>query len=286
MDFPDNLHDCRVAILGLGLMGGSLALSLKGKCAGIYGADPDPGVIDLALRTHVVERGSRRPAEILPGADLVVLAAPVTAILSLLADLPQLHPGNPVVLDLGSTKGRVVSAMAELPTRFDPLGGHPMCGKEKNGLKNASLDLFRGAPFALTQLPRTSPRARRLAEQLVLAVGARPVPVEAETHDRWTAATSHMPYLLACALANATPSEAAPLVGPGFRSATRLAATSPHIMLDILSTNTAPVLEALDLFRQELDLLEGLLKRQDWEPVAKALHRAASRRKDLAGEKP
>jgi prephenate dehydrogenase len=283
---PAALHNCRIAIVGLGLMGGSLAMALKGKAAAVVGADPNHDVVRRALHTKIVDQGSTHPGEVISEVDLIVLAAPVKGIMRLLEELPQLHPGTPVVMDMGSTKQRITAAMAELPDRFEPVGGHPMCGKEKAGLENASTELFRGAPFALTLLPRTTFRARALAEQLVLAVGGHPVIIDAQAHDNWTAATSHMPYLLACALAAATPREASPLVGPGFRSTTRVAASSSQIMLDILSTNTGPVLEALAHFRREIDLLEALLKREDWETLAVTLELAARRQRRLAGEKP
>src|SRR5512142_2192162 len=131
------LSETRVAILGLGLMGGSLALALRGRCAELIGIDPDPAVLDLASRWRLVDRLDAQPARLLPEADVVVLAAPVRAILRLLADLPAAHPGAPVVLDLGSTKGDVLRAMDGLPGRFDPIGGHPMCGKERSSLREA-----------------------------------------------------------------------------------------------------------------------------------------------------
>jgi prephenate dehydrogenase len=286
MEPPFALAHCKIAILGLGLMGGSLAMALKGKTATLYGADPDTQAVELALKSKLLDHGSTDPGEVVPQADVVILAAPVSGILSLLADLPRLHPGGPVVMDLGSTKQRIADAMANLPLRFEPVGGHPMCGKEKSGLKNASPELFQNAPFALTLLPRTTSRARALAEQLIEAVGAYPVLVDAQVHDDWTAATSHMPYLLACALANATPQEAAPLVGPGLRSSTRLAGSSSQMMLDILSTNPVQVVGALTRFRKELDLLEELIKHEDWQTLSSTLERAARKQNSLAGARP
>jgi prephenate dehydrogenase len=285
MEPPFTLINCRIAILGLGLMGGSLAMALKGKASALYGADPDPRVIELALHHNLLDLGFCSPSEAAAEADLIVLAAPVNSILSLIKILPDLHPGSPVVLDLGSTKQQITAAMAELPSRFEPIGGHPMCGKEKSGLENASANLYQNAPFALTILPRTTPRAQSLAEQLILAVGARPVLVEAQEHDQWAAATSHLPYLVACALTNATPPQVQPLVGPGFRSTSRVAAASSQVMLDILSTNTIAVLEALARYRQEIDLLEELLENNDWKTLASTLERAARRQVDLVGER-
>lgn len=259
MDTSDFLSPARVAIIGLGLMGGSLAMALRGRCAALLGIDPDPQVTALALAQGVVDQASQDPGKLLPQADLVILAAPVCAIIDLLAQLPFLHPGSPVVLDLGSTKRRVIEAMQALPERFDALGGHPMCGKEQASLKYAELGLYQHAPFALVRLPRTSGAACRLAEQLAQAIGARPLWLDAETHDRWVASTSHLPYLVANALAAATPLEARPLAGPGLRSTTRLAGSSLPMMSDILATNGDKVLAALAEFRRALDDIEQVL---------------------------
>ncbi|RPI23863.1 MAG: prephenate dehydrogenase [Chloroflexota bacterium] len=279
-----DLIETRIAIIGLGLMGGSLAMGLQGKCSGIYGADTDPKALDLAHQSGIFDGLSEHPAEILANTGLVVLAAPVGAILKLLEDLPDLHSGSPVVLDLGSTKRQISAAMALLPPRFDPLGGHPMTGKEKSGLDNASAGLFRGAPFAFTPLPRTTIQARHLAGQICEAVGARPLWLEPDRHDRWTAATSHLPYLVASALALATPVEAAPLVGPGFRSTTRVAASSPEVMVDIVRSNADHILAALGRFRDEIDRMEQALKNGEWQALAGQLSQAAASQKDLTYE--
>lgn len=289
MDDPDffetpRLKESVVAILGLGLMGGSLALALRGQCARLIGVDPDPQAIQLAQARQVVDQASTSPQELLAQADLVVLAAPVGAILALLGALPDLHPGAAVVLDLGSTKGEVLRRMEALPARFDPLGGHPMCGKEQSSLSYAEAELYRGAPFALTPLERTSPRARSLAEQLVQAVGARPLWIDAATHDRWVAATSHTPYLVANALAAATPVEAKPLVGPGLRSATRLAPASLTMMMDILTTNQDNVLAALQRFRLALDALEYALSAGDLDDLRAQLALGAQHYAALTAE--
>lgn len=205
----DRLANSKVAILGLGLMGGSMAMALRGHCAQLLAYDPDPQAVHMAQTQQVVEYASMQIDEIIPLASLIILAAPVKQILHLLADLDQLHPDPAVVLDIGSTKRQVIAAMQALPARFDPVGGHPICGKEKSSFTNAEPGLYQAAPFVLCRLPRTSSAAIELVEQLIQLVGAYPVWLEAEEHDRWIAITSHLPYLLANALIQATQPEAA-----------------------------------------------------------------------------
>jgi len=271
-----DLSKARVAIAGLGLMGASLALALKGKCADLDGVEPQADTREAALRLGVVSRAEADPAAILPRADVIVLAAPLAGILDLLVRLPELAPQACVVLDLGSSKQVVVEAMAALPERFDPLGGHPVCGKERLSLDNADAGLYRGAPFVLTPLPRTTDRARLCAEQVVAGIGARLVWMNADAHDAAIAASSHLPYLLASALALATPPEAAALVGPGFRTTGRLAATPSTMMLSVLESNRANVLAALERFRTSLGALEAALRREDSAALQSHLDRAAT----------
>lgn len=270
-----------VAIVGLGLMGGSLALALRGKCAGLLGVDHNPAVVEQAAAMQLADQVSANPAELLPQATVIVLATPVSVILQLLEELPTLQPGAAVVLDVGSTKQAVVQKMAALPERLDPIGGHPMCGKERSSLDEAEAGLYQGAPFALTPLERTSPQARRVAEALVRSIGARPVWLEAGEHDMMVAATSHLPYLTAAGLASITPLHTAPLVGPGFRSTTRLAETPLAIMLDILRFNRAHILPGLRRLQRQVGYLCRLLEEEDYAALAAELEQAARRRVEL-----
>jgi len=281
MAISDYLFSSRVAIFGLGLMGGSLALALRDRCQSLLAIDPDPETISLARRRHIVDHITSHPTDLLDQADVIFLAAPVNAILEIIAVLPALHPGSPVVIDLGSSKTRICQALEGLPERFDPIGGHPMCGKETSSLANAEANLFQGSVFAFTPLARTSPRARTIAEQVAHTVGSRPLWIDPRTHDQWTAATSHLPYLLASALALATPSEAAPLVGTGFQSTSRLATSPASVMSDILTSNQDNVLEALERFRDQLDLLESYLTGGETGTLIELLSQSAARREML-----
>lgn len=285
MDEPGFLSSIRVAILGLGLMGGSMAMALRGRCAGLLGVDPDPETLRLARKLQVVDLVSPDPHQLLLQADLIVLAAPVRAILSLIAALPDLHPGPAIVIDLGSTKTQICQALAQLPERFEAAGGHPMCGKEILSLANADPKIYQGATFAFTPLVRTTERARLVANELAQLLGSRPLWLNPETHDRWVAATSHLPYLVANALAGATPIGAGILAGPGYRSTTRLATTPTSMMLDILATNRINLLESLQRFREGIRDLEQSLASEDFEQLKELLdHNADLQREVIEGE--
>lgn len=268
------LDRARIAIIGLGLMGGSLALALKGKCAGLLAVAPRPATRELALKMGIVSQADEDPARILPQADVIVLSTPIPAILDWLARLPEYVPQRCVVLDMGSTKQTIVAAMEKLPGRFEALGGHPICGKEKLSLENADALLYQEAPFVLTPLAHNSARASAAAFQIISAIGAVPIWMDAAAHDRILAATSHLPYLLSSALVQATPDESAPLVGPGFRSTSRLASTPSSMMLGVLQTNRANILEAISRLRKNLDALDQALQAEDFDRLQADLDQA------------
>jgi prephenate dehydrogenase len=241
-------------------MGGSLALALRGYCNYIIGVDPDDATLELACEKNVVDFATDRLSEALLQADLVILAAPVRTNLALLEKIPQIHPDPLAILDLSSTKSAIVAAMNQLPEGFAALGGHPMCGKEKAGLEHADAKLFWDSTFALTETERTTPALCELADKMIAIISAQALWIDAATHDRWTAATSHLPYLISATLAASTPQEVAPLVGPGFQSTSRLAASDITMMLDILTTNQEQVLAALSRYRADLDEIVEVLQ--------------------------
>jgi prephenate dehydrogenase len=275
------LSRSRIAIIGLGLMGGSLALALKGRCAEVYGIDSDQATLELARRQNIVDRADSNPANLLPGADMVILAVPVPMILDLLKQLPTCMPDPCVVLDLGSTKRLIVEAMSRLPDRFTPIGGHPLCGKEKLSLANAEWTLYHAAPFLLTPLERTSARALSAAKQIIEAIGAQAIVLDAEEHDRVLAATSHLPFLLSSALSLVTQDNAIPLIGPGFRSTSRLAGTSSSMMLGVLQSNRENVVKVVRRFREALGEIENALDEKNEAQLQTLLIKAESRYNEL-----
>jgi prephenate dehydrogenase len=286
MNEPDfNLAESKVAIIGLGLMGGSLALGLRGKCAALYGIDPHLPTLELALSQQIVDYADSDPARssVLPEADIVILSAPVPAILTLLEQLPSFMPNSCIVMDLGSTKKQIVDAMTRLPDRFDPIGGHPICGKEKLSLANAERTLYYAASFLLTPLERTSPRALSAARQIIEALGARMSLLDAAEHDRILASSSHLPFLLASALALATPNDVAAFVGTGFKSTSRVAGTPSSMMLGVLQSNRENVLNVLHGLQKEISGIESALASEDFLQLETILDRSRSNYQTLIG---
>ena len=279
-----------VAVIGLRLIGGSLAAALRtsGLAREVVGCDTDPATLERARSTGVIDRAETDAGAAVGAADTVVLAAPVGAILEILDRIsPHLKPGA-LVLDVGSTKREVVERLNRLPAGVAAVGGHPMCGKETGGLEYAEAGLFQGAVFALCECERTDAHARATAEHIVAALGARPLWIDPVVHDDAVAAVSHLPYLLSVALVQTALGDgsqpAGDLAASGFRDTSRLAASDVRMILDVLLTNRDGVTNALDRAMAELAELRELLESGEEERLAVRLASAAEKRRAWAGQ--
>jgi prephenate dehydrogenase len=259
------LADKQITVIGMGLMGASLAGALRGKCRAVVGVARRGASIEMALERGLIDQGTTDWAEGISRADVVVLATPVRVILRQIPEIGPLLPEGCLLIDLGSTKADIVAAMADLPPHVQPLGGHPMCGKEKSGIEVAEPTLYQGRTFILSPLPRTSKAALALGKALARAAGANPLVIEAARQDFLVATISHLPYLLACALvgtADATTS-ADPLVweivAGGFRDTSRVAGSDVTMMVDILLTNRDQVVRAAQVCMSQLQKLRDLV---------------------------
>jgi prephenate dehydrogenase len=264
-------------------MGGSLAMSLKGKCARLIGFDPHLPTLELAHSKNILDHAeafllhAEHSVDALKtalGVNVIILAAPVTAIFDILKQLPSVVTSTCVLMDIGSTKCDIVQAMSDLPGNFDPIGGHPICGKETLGFEHATANLYQDAPFVVTPLPRTSGKARTAAKQIISAIGANQIEMTAEDHDRALSSTSHLPFLLSSALAHSTPREYSRLIGPGFRSTSRLAGTPSHMMMGILRSNRENILRKLASFRNSLSEFESALQNEDYPALEEMLNQS------------
>jgi prephenate dehydrogenase len=253
----------RAAIIGLGLMGGSLGLALRatGALAAVAGYDAADGVAATARAAGAIDEVARTIAMCVAGADLVVLATPMLAMRAILAEAAPALASGVLVTDLGSTKVAVMDwATATLPRTTHFIGGHPMSGSERFGIAAADATLLRGAVWCLTPAPDTDAGTVERLRALVRRVGARPLLVDAARHDAAVARVSHLPLVASTALMLAASAAedwgfAGMLAAGGFRDTTRVAAGSPEMARDICLTNTAPILRALDEY---IDVLRDL----------------------------
>ena len=236
----------RVGIAGCGLIGGSLALALRGS-HDVRGFDPaGTGDIDRAARV-----------EDLLASDVIVVATPLAQVVPTLRALSAQANGT-VLMDVGSVKREVAAFAATAPATARIVGGHPMAGGTDRGFAAARADLFRGRPFLLVPTARSDERAMALAGEVARAAGAVPTVVSAQEHDRIVAVLSGLPLAVARALARVG-ADVADLAGPGFRDATRLAQTSPELAEAILDGNAAEVRAALAKLRAALDEVDAEL---------------------------
>jgi prephenate dehydrogenase len=242
-----------VAIIGLGLVGGSLARSLTRMGYSVTGVDW-PLVVRRALATRAITKGATR-AEAAVASDVVVLAAPPATNLRLLRRLAKIAPAGLALTDVSSVKGEIVREAARLGLKGF-VGGHPMAGTEKRGFAASTPGLFQGATWWL--VPSRSARANRSVRALVRDAGARPVTTDAATHDRVMAFLSHAPQVVAWALLEAARKDAVARrhvrhAGPGFRDMTRLARSPRALWQDILASNRTELRRALAALGRSLE---------------------------------
>jgi len=281
----------RMAVAGVGLVGGSLALAARraGLVGEVTGYGRSAANLALALERGIVDRVAEDPADAAAGADLIVLAAPVGACAAL-ADAFRPHARADAVLsDVGSVKASLVDALEARWTPSQVVGAHPIAGSEASGAGAARDDLFRGCPCVLTPTEATAPAALELVRALWAGVGARVVEMPAAAHDDILARISHAPHLVAYALVAAVADvrvdgrAVLPWAGSGFRDATRIAASRAELWRDIALANGPAVRQALAEFRAALDGLEALIAAGDGAALGAALERAGSVRRGLGG---
>ncbi|HET7731715.1 MAG TPA: prephenate dehydrogenase/arogenate dehydrogenase family protein [Usitatibacter sp.] len=260
----------RVTVVGVGLIGGSLAMALRrsGVASSVVGVDRDAQALERAVAMGVIDSAAASPAEGARGADLVVAAVPVRAMGSVLREAGRaLEPGA-AITDVGSTKGEVVRiAREELRgafPRFVP--GHPIAGRETSGVEASAADLFKGARIVLTPSAETAPDALEIVRGCWEAAGGKVSVLDPATHDRIFAAVSHLPHLLSFALVSeiASRPDAAELLGfaaGGFRDFTRIAASSPEMWRDIALQNREALLAEIDRYGARLAVFRELVAR-------------------------
>ena len=263
----------RVAVIGTGLIGGSFALALRGQFPEISVVGYDfADAVELARAQGAVDETATDIPSAVRGADLVYVALPIGATIEALGALAASAEPFALITDASSTKALVSrAAQAQFRSEARFLGGHPMAGKERSGVENADARLFRGAPYALIAAENDpDPRVRDFA-RLLLAIGARPVWCDAETHDWAVGIVSHLPQLVSVALARVVQDETdetglpVALAGQGLQDTLRLAGSPYGVWRDILLTNKDNISRALDRLEQAVDHLRTSLATKELE---------------------
>ena len=270
----------RLGLVGLGLLGGSVAKAARaqGLADEIVAVGRDRARLEPALRDGAIDRATTDLAEGVRDVDFCLLATPVATLSSLLPAVWRALPSDAVLTDVGSTKAAIVEAAERLavgrPLAF--VGSHPMAGSEQAGYRVSRADLFRGATVIVTPTERTDSHAVKRVGAFWEALGGRLVTLDPVTHDRATAAISHLPHLVADALVDAVvrmDPRFFEVAGRGFKDTTRIAASDPQMWREIFQENRAGLAEALAAFRAALDELERLIARGDAAAIEAALDR-------------
>ncbi|HEY6510435.1 MAG TPA: prephenate dehydrogenase/arogenate dehydrogenase family protein [Burkholderiaceae bacterium] len=259
----------QLGLIGCGLMGGSFALALKrgGLVKRVVGYSKSPSTTERAKRMGVIDVAAESALLAVSGADIVLLAVPVSATEVTFKAIRHLVEPGVLFMDVGSTKRDVVDAarrvLKERVPSFVP--AHPITGKETAGVHNADAALYAGRQVILTPLPQTLPELVQKATDVWAAIGAQVLRMTPENHDAAFASVSHLPHLLAFAYFSAVVNQPAgrdflSLAGPGFRDFTRIAASDPTIWRDILMANREEILKQSARFRHTLDAMEHVIK--------------------------
>lgn len=268
----------KIAVLGVGLIGGSIGLAARRKLdAEVVGWGRSPERLQRAVELGAIDRGADSVAAACEGAELVFCAGPVAALPDQAREALAASGPETAVTDVGSTKGQLVEAVGG-DERF--IGGHPLAGAETAGVENARADLFEGARWYLTPTEQVSGLLYDRLQRAVAALGARPQAIDPQSHDRLMATVSHLPHVLANALAAEAAesltqgTERLPDVGPSFRDATRVAGSNPAIWADIFASNRGAVADSVDSVAGRLREAAELIRSGDREALA-AWHAAA-----------
>ena len=272
----------RLAVIGTGLMGASVGLAAKrAGVERVAGFDVDSDALRAARGRGAVDVATEELRQAVEGADLVVVATPVGTISGVVAAVFALAGPRSTITDVGSTKGRICSDLAGIPSF---VGGHPMCGSEASGPDNARADLFDGATWFLTSLSGADRGSQGLVTEFVTSIGAVPVDIDPRMHDRLVALVSHLPHALANLLVTQVGAaeiegvEARAVAGASFRDMTRVAGANPRVWSDVFLENGELLAAALAEYRDRVEELETMVRTGDREALLRSIEEAAAHR--------
>ncbi|GIW46875.1 MAG: prephenate dehydrogenase [Deltaproteobacteria bacterium] len=275
------MHFKKVAVVGIGLIGGSLAWALKksGKVGEVFGVDVDKGALSYAVDKGIVDRGSNKIEEV-RDSEVVVVATHVRFIPEIVSSLSCIGLKDTVVTDVGSVKESIVKEVERrLPPYVYFVGGHPIAGTENSGVWFSDFALFKNKRCVLTPTERTHARALEIVTAMWKIVGAEVFIMDPKTHDRVFGFLSHLPHVVAYALLNSTELDEDSrnfigFAGGGLRDYTRIGASSPDMWSDIFLANKENVLLAIHRFKEALERIEVAIKKEDEKELKSELGKA------------
>ncbi len=279
----------KVTIIGLGLIGGSLAWALKrgGKVGQVYGVDIDDGSIDYALREDIIDVGSKDLRDAVNNSDVAVIATYVGMIPKIAKSLGSILSPNTVVTDVGSVKAKVVNEVeGMLPKDVTFVGGHPISGTEHAGIFHSSPELFKGKKCILTPTVNTDDQSLARVRRLWESVGAEVHTMTPDAHDMVFAYVSHLPHAVAYALLSSVASQEGRTLeifdfgGGGLRDFTRIGESSPEMWGDILVANRENVLKAIEDFKNEIEKIRVAIEEGNLKGLKDMLSNAVRFKKD------
>ena len=270
----------KVAIIGTGLIGGSLAQAIKKNRLAdeIVGVSRHKRSLALAKQHKAIDRGSQS-LEIIKGADLVVFATPVDVILKVAPKARQFIDDKAIVSDVGSTKELIVKNLEKIFPRF--VGSHPLAGSEKRSIANANPSLFKDSLCILTPTRNTDTRALKRIALLWKQVGAKTSIIDPAVHDTILAFVSHLPHVAAFSLIDAVPSQYLQFSATGLKDTTRIAASDSEIWTEIFLSNRQNILKAIFLWQKEISQIQIAIKKKDSRQLSLLLQKAKVKRERL-----
>ena len=274
----------KVAIVGVGLIGGSMGLAIKKKklCNEIIGISRHKNTIDIARRRKAIDSGGSS-LNLIKGADLIILATPVVKLIESLPEVFRLAKKGAVILDVASTKGQVLRTANKFVSKDKNfIGCHPLAGLEKRGIVNADADLFVDSLCILSRARILNKDILNKVNSLWKQLGARTILIEANEHDRILSFTSHLPHVLAFSLMHAMPDKHLQFAAAGFKDTTRIASSAPEIWEDIFLTNNKELLKSLKDFQGILSSFSRIIKRKDKKSLYLFLRKAKEKRDSVA----
>ena len=278
----------RLAIVGVGMMGGSLALAAHrhAEVDDVVGFDTDPAALEEALAGGVITETAASAGEAAAYADLVVVSTPVGSIPALVEECAASDPRPRLITDMGSTKSAIMRSLSPL-ARSLFIGGHPLCGAADSGVRYARADLFERATYFLCTTGAAFPKLYAMLQRFIVDIGARPTHIEAAAHDQIMAVVSHLPHVLANALMEHAGSfsvsgrRALQWVGASFTDLTRVAGANPPMWRDIFLENREALSEALHALSGELEQFSTYLESGDGKGISRAIESAGTYREEM-----